>query len=41
MASSPKSRQRVVNDNIHGDIALNDREWKVVNTGVLYPWVDG
>lgn len=35
MASSLKSRDRVVNDNIHGDIALRDDEWKVVNTATF------
>lgn len=32
MASSRTKSTRVVNDNIHGDIALTDEEWKVVNT---------
>jgi len=35
MASSPKKPSRVVNDNIHGDIALTDDEWKVVNTATF------
>src|SRR5437016_6336843 len=35
MHSSPKTRERVVNDNIHGDIALSDDEWKVVNTATF------
>ena len=35
MPSSPKTRERVVNDNIHGDIALSDDEWKVVNTATF------
>jgi len=35
MPSSPKTRDRVVNDNIHGDIALRDDEWKVVNTATF------
>lgn len=34
MPSSP-SRKRIVNDNIHGDIALEDDEWKVVNTATF------
>jgi uncharacterized protein len=29
------SRERVVNDNIHGDIPLRDEEWRVVNTGTF------
>jgi HD superfamily phosphohydrolase len=35
MASSRKKPVRVVNDNIHGDIALTDDEWKVVNTATF------
>jgi uncharacterized protein len=35
MASSHKKPTRVVNDNIHGDIALTDDEWKVVNTATF------
>lgn len=35
MASSPKRSSRVVNDNIHGDIAMSDDEWKVVNTSTF------
>jgi HD superfamily phosphohydrolase len=35
MASSRKKPTRVVNDNIHGDIALTDDEWKVVNTATF------
>lgn len=31
-ASSPSGRRRIVVDNIHGDIELSDREWRVVNT---------
>lgn len=29
------SRERVVNDNIHGDIPLRDEEWRVVNTATF------
>ncbi len=35
MASSRNKPTRVVNDNIHGDIALTDDEWKVVNTATF------
>ncbi|MDB5308652.1 MAG: hypothetical protein JWO38_2854 [Gemmataceae bacterium] len=35
MASSRSPSGRVVNDNIHGDIALTDAEWKVVNTATF------
>ncbi len=35
MASSHRKPTRVVNDNIHGDIALTDDEWKVVNTATF------
>ena len=35
MASSGNKANRVVNDNIHGDIALTDDEWKVVNTATF------
>ena len=35
MASSRRKPTRVVNDNIHGDIALTDDEWKVVNTATF------
>lgn len=35
MVSSPNKLGRVVNDNIHGDIALTDDEWKVVNTATF------
>jgi HD superfamily phosphohydrolase len=35
MGSSPKPTSRVVNDNIHGDIALTEEEWKVVNTATF------
>lgn len=35
MASSRSKPTRVVNDNIHGDIALTDEEWKVVNTATF------
>ena len=30
--SDDASRHRIVVDNIHGDIALTDLEWRVVNT---------
>jgi len=35
MASSRNKPTRVVNDNIHGDIALTNDEWKVVNTATF------
>ena len=35
MASSRSPSVRVVNDNIHGDIALRADEWKVVNTATF------
>src|ERR1700744_1380718 len=35
MASSHRKASRVVNDNIHGDIALTEDEWKVVNTATF------
>ncbi len=35
MASSPKKSDRIVNDNIHGDIRLTSDEWKVVNTATF------
>jgi len=35
MASSRSKPSRVVTDNIHGDIALTDDEWKVVNTATF------
>ena len=35
MPSSPSRNYRIVNDNIHGDIALDDDEWKVVNTATF------
>lgn len=35
MASSSKPSTRIVNDNIHGDIALTSDEWKVVNTATF------
>ncbi len=28
-------RERVVNDNIHGDIPLREEEWRVVNTATF------
>ncbi|MFO0938339.1 MAG: HD domain-containing protein [Gemmataceae bacterium] len=35
MDSSPRARERVVNDNIHGDISLKPDEWNVVNTATF------
>ena len=35
MASSPRRKSRIVNDNIHGDIALTPDEWGVVNTATF------
>jgi uncharacterized protein len=35
MASSSRTAARVVNDSIHGDIALTDDEWRVVNTSTF------
>src|SRR5271170_5800013 len=36
MASSRSNKStRVVNDNIHGDIALTNDEWRVVNTATF------
>ncbi len=35
MVSSNRPASRVVNDNIHGDIALTDEEWRVVNTATF------
>jgi len=35
MVSSHKKSSRIVNDSIHGDIALADEEWKVVNTATF------
>ncbi len=35
MASSSKRSPRVVTDSIHGDIALTEDEWRVVNTATF------
>lgn len=35
MASLPEKPTRVVNDSIHGDIALQETEWEVVNTATF------